>query len=107
MNNHEHARLTPKGRALLVSRVLDEGWMAAAAADAVGVSCRTGYKGLARFRLEGLAGLADRSSRPKRIARTLPADAPAWAKRREILQRAGFDTELIAGEGGAQLVVSW
>ena len=26
MNSHKHARLTPKGRALLVSRVLDEGW---------------------------------------------------------------------------------
>ncbi|HET9823559.1 MAG TPA: hypothetical protein VFQ16_17210 [Burkholderiaceae bacterium] len=37
----------------------------------------------------------------------LPADAPAWAKRREILQRAGFDTELIAGDSGARLVVSW
>lgn len=37
----------------------------------------------------------------------LPASAPAWAKRREILQRAGFDTELIAGEGVVRLVVSW
>jgi hypothetical protein len=37
-----------------------------------------------------------------------PADDPAWAKRCEILQRAGFGTELIAIErGGAALVVSW
>jgi hypothetical protein len=37
----------------------------------------------------------------------LPADAPPWAKRREILARAGFVTELIANEAGATLVVSW
>ncbi len=36
-----------------------------------------------------------------------PANAPAWARRREILQRAGFGTELIPAEGGATLVVSW
>jgi hypothetical protein len=35
------------------------------------------------------------------------AAAPAWAKRREILQRAGFTTELIPGEAGATLVVRW
>jgi hypothetical protein len=37
----------------------------------------------------------------------LPADAPPWAKRREILARAGFGTELIASDAGATLVVSW
>ncbi|MFX8118265.1 leucine zipper domain-containing protein, partial [Acinetobacter baumannii] len=26
MNSHKHARLTPMGRALLVSRVLEMGW---------------------------------------------------------------------------------
>ena len=38
-------------------------WLTAAAA---GVSVRTVYKWLRRFRLEGLAGLADRSSKPHR-----------------------------------------
>lgn len=64
MNSHKHARLTAAGRALLVSRVLTEGWTVAAAAQAVGVSCRTGYKWLARFKAEGHAGLRDRSSHP-------------------------------------------
>jgi transposase InsO family protein len=64
MNSHKHARLTAKGRALLVSRVLDEGWSVAIASEAAGVSKRTGFKWLARFRSEGAAGLADRSSRP-------------------------------------------
>lgn len=71
MNSHKHARLTPKGRALLVSRVLEEGWSVGAAAEAAGVSRRTGYKWLARFKSEGAAGLADRSSRPRRSPRSL------------------------------------
>uniref|UniRef100_UPI0017CB84A3 IS481 family transposase n=1 Tax=Ramlibacter sp. TaxID=1917967 RepID=UPI0017CB84A3 len=64
MNSHKHARLTPAGRALLVDRVLQQGWTMAAAAEAVGISCRSGFKWLARFRAEGPAGLRDRSSRP-------------------------------------------
>jgi len=31
----------------------------------------------------------------------------AWSKRREILQRAGFNTELLAGDRGATLVIAW
>lgn len=64
MNSHKHAALTPKGRALLVSRVLEEGWRVALASQAAGVSTRTGYKWLARFKAQGPAGLLDRSSRP-------------------------------------------
>jgi transposase InsO family protein len=74
MNSHKHARLTPKGRALLVGRVLDEGWTVADASMAGGVSKRTGYKWLARFKAEGEMGLSDRSSRPKRCPRGLSAD---------------------------------
>jgi len=62
MNSHKHARLTPMGRALLVSRVLEMGWTVAAASQAAGISCRTGYKWLARFKTEGPSGLLDRSS---------------------------------------------
>lgn len=42
-----------------------------AASEAAGVSKRTGFKWLARFRSEGLSGLADRSSRPLRSPRAL------------------------------------
>jgi transposase InsO family protein len=66
MNSHKHARLTAAGRALLVNRVLEQGWTMSAAAEAVGVSCRTGFKWLRRFRAEGAQGLQDRSSRPHR-----------------------------------------
>jgi transposase InsO family protein len=71
MNSHKHARLTAKGRALLISRVLDEGWTVAAASQAAGVSERTGFKWLARFKAEGATGLTDRSSRPQRSPRAL------------------------------------
>jgi len=71
MNSHKHARLTPKGRALLVGRVVEEGWTVALACEAAGVSKRTGFKWLARFKTEGAAGLTDRSSRPLRSPRAL------------------------------------
>jgi transposase InsO family protein len=73
MNSHKHARLTSKGRALLVSRVLDERWTVAAASQAAGVSERTGFKWLARFKADGMAGLTDRSSRPLRCPQALTA----------------------------------
>ena len=81
MNSHKHARLTPKGRALLVSRVLNEGWSVGAASEAAGVSKRTGFKWLARFRSEGEAGLADRSSRPLRSPRALAPHEQAELER--------------------------
>lgn len=37
----------------------------------------------------------------------LPVGSADWAKRREILHRAGFATELIAAERGSTLVVRW
>ncbi len=64
MNSHKHARLTPKGRALLVERVLDDGWSVTEASLAAGVSRRTAYKWIRRFEAEGDGGLFDRSSRP-------------------------------------------
>jgi len=66
MNIHPCARTCAAGRALLVNRVTREGWSVVEAAQAAGISRRTAYKWLQRFRIEGLAGLADRSSRPHR-----------------------------------------
>ena len=65
MNIHRSARTCVAGRALLVERILRQGWTPAGAAAAAGVSVRTAYKWLRRFRLEGSVGLADRSSRPQ------------------------------------------
>ena len=71
MNLHKHARLTPRGRALLVQRIEQE-LRVEDAAQAAGVSVRTAYKWLRRFREEGEAGLQDRSSRPRFCSHATP-----------------------------------
>jgi transposase InsO family protein len=68
---HARAKLTPQGRLLLVTRVLEMGWSVPMAAQAQGCSPATGYKWLRRFHAEGPAGLLDRSSRPHRSPRRL------------------------------------
>jgi transposase InsO family protein len=68
MKLHANAALSWSGRRLLAERVLVEGWTLTAAAEAVGVSVRCARKWVGRYRLEGEAGLADRSSAPRRVA---------------------------------------
>lgn len=53
MNLHKQARLTPRGRALLVDRTLVQGLRIEEAAHAAGVSVRMAYKWLKRYREEG------------------------------------------------------
>jgi transposase InsO family protein len=74
MNTHKNARMTPFGRALLVHRVRAEGWRVADAAQAAGVSERTAYKWLGRFRDGGERALWDKSSAPSRPAHRLAPD---------------------------------
>jgi len=74
---HANARLAPAARLLLVRRVRDESWPVREAAAAAGVSVRTAFKWLARFRQDGVEGLADRSSRPHRSPARLRADRVA------------------------------
>jgi transposase InsO family protein len=90
---HKNARLTPQSRALLVRRVFG-GWSVAEASEAAGVSERTGWKWLRRFREEGSTGLHDRSSRPHRCRRT------GRDKRRRIVQlrRARLTCRRIAAD---------
>lgn len=71
MNTYKNARLTPAGRALLVLRVTEDRWSISAVAIGMGVSVRTVFKWLARYRAEGAPGLADRSSRPQRSPRAV------------------------------------
>lgn len=74
MRLHANAKLTPEGRALLVRRVQAEGWRMDDACQAVGVSVRTGYRWLARYRAEGAAGLRDRPSIAHRLPRAHPPE---------------------------------
>ena len=78
MNSHKNARLGFTGRVCLVTRVVQDGWSGAQAAQAFGVSARTVWKWVARYRLEGQTGLPDRSSRPQRSPTRL---APARERR--------------------------
>jgi transposase InsO family protein len=68
MDLHQNARSCPASRAVLVERVLWQGWTVREAAESIGISERRAYVWLARFRVEGQAGLHDRSSRPHRVA---------------------------------------
>jgi len=74
MNLHKHARLSPRGRALLVDRILVQGLRVEEAAHAAGVSIRTAYKWLKRFKEERSEGLVDRSSRPHRCPHATPPE---------------------------------
>ncbi len=71
MNLHRNARLTPLGRERLV-RMVEDGMRFSQAAVTCGVSARTASKWYRRFKAEGLAGLADRSSRPGRLRNPTP-----------------------------------
>jgi transposase InsO family protein len=68
MNVHKNARLTAHSRAELVRRVL-EGQSPKAVATAFSVDVKTVKKWVERFGSEGVAGLWDRSSRPKTLRR--------------------------------------
>jgi len=62
--SHRNARLTIHGRRLLVERVCSGRPVAHVAAE-MGISRATAHKWIRRWRSEGEAGLADRSSRPR------------------------------------------
>jgi transposase len=69
MNVHKNARLTPLDRAVMVSRIEEQGWPVKRAAQAAGVSTRTAHRWLGRHRLGGERRLWDRSSAPRRCPR--------------------------------------
>jgi transposase InsO family protein len=69
MDIHQNARLTLRSREALALYVLEDGFTRKAAAAAFRVSTRTAGKWVDRFRQQGLAGLKDRSSRPRRSPR--------------------------------------
>jgi transposase InsO family protein len=96
MQLHANARTCPKSRALIARRVLEGGWSLAAAAEAAGVSERTAAKWVRRFRLEGQAGLVDRSSAPRRVPRRTAAErVEAIAKLRRLRLSAAEIAELL------------
>jgi transposase InsO family protein len=77
MEVHANAPLSPIGRRRVVDRVVIGGWSVAAAAEAAGVTERTVYRWLARFRRHGQQGLVDRRSTPGRIPHKTSAERVA------------------------------
>ena len=66
-----NARLTPLGRERMVRMMLSR-QTPEAAARAAGVCPQTARKWLARYQVEGVAGLQDRSSRPRKLRKPTP-----------------------------------
>jgi transposase InsO family protein len=79
--SHANAALTPKARLRLARLVVEDGWRPSEAAKMFMVSTVTARKWAARLRAEGIAGMADRSSRPRRCPNLTPAPV-----RRQILE---------------------
>lgn len=92
MKVHRNARTTLQGRVLLVERIR-QGQSAGEVARALGISVRSVRKWLARERREGLAGLADRSTRPRHSPTRL---APAKIERIAGLRQLRLTAEEIA-----------
>jgi transposase InsO family protein len=70
--SHGNASLTPTGRLRLARCVVDDGWPLRRAAERFGVSVTTAQRWSGRYRVQGPAGMGDRSSRPNRCPRQLP-----------------------------------
>ena len=96
MNMHKNARLTVHSRADLVRRV-QAGQPPKAVATAFGVDAKTVRKWAQRFAAEGAAGLADRSSRPRKLYRPTP---PERVEQVIALRRQRFSGQQIAKDTG-------
>ena len=95
MNVHSNARTTARSRAGMVHRVLQEGQTPMAVATAMGVAVKTVTKWVGRFEAEGLAGLHDRSSRPRRLRKPT---APEVVEQIITLRRQRWTGKQIAQE---------
>jgi transposase InsO family protein len=81
--SHANALLTPRSRLRLAQLVVENGWTYAAAAKMFLVSPKTAAKWAGRYRTEGPAGMADRSSRPH----SSPTKTPEQLKRQIVRLR--------------------
>jgi len=89
--SHANARLTAHGRWLLVQRVRVHGRPVAHVARELGVSRQCAHRWVARFDAEGRAGLVDRSSRPRRLARATSPEQVALVLTARVRDRCGPD----------------
>ena len=105
MRLHANARLTPIRRREMVELVVARGWRIKDAAREAGVSARTCAKWVGRYRADGLIGLVDRSSAPRRVAnrtdeqlvRTIAALRHVRMTGAEIAQVLGMALSTVSG----------
>lgn len=97
MDMHQNARLTPRGRAELVRRVVVMGQAQKTVASDLGVDVKTVRKWCTRFQAEGAAGLLDRSSRPHRLRQPTPE---AIVEQIAVLRRQRWTGDQIACQVG-------
>ncbi len=96
MKLHANAPLGPKGRAVMVRRVVEEGRSLMEAAEAAGMSERRCAEWVRRYRSEGEPGLYDRSSSPKEVAnRTCERRIEAIAALRRLRMTGAEIAELL------------
>ncbi|TWP42407.1 IS481 family transposase, partial [Lentzea tibetensis] len=81
--SHPNAALTPRARLRLARLIVEQNWRPAEAAKMFMVAPRTARKWADRYRLEGEAGMADRSSRPRHS----PARTPEPVVRAIVMLR--------------------
>lgn len=84
--SHSNAFLAPKGRLELAKCIVTDGWSYRRAAERFQVAVSTARRWAERYRLEGEAGMQDRSSRPH----TSPARTPLRRERRIIALRVNY-----------------
>ena len=70
--SHANAALTPRGRLRLARLIVEKKWTVAAAARQYNVTWPTANRWASRYAAMGAEGMADRSSRPHRIANKTP-----------------------------------
>ncbi|VVJ16647.1 Mobile element protein [Amycolatopsis camponoti] len=93
--SHPNATLTPRTRLRLARLIVEHGWTCTAAAKMFMVAAKTAAKWAARYRAEGVAGMADRSCRPRRSPTRTPEHLVRaivrlrWRKRLGPVQIAG------------------
>src|SRR6478752_10579487 len=81
--SHRNSPLSELGRLRLARCVVEEGWPLRRAAERFQVAVTTAQRWAGRYREEGPAGMADRSSRPHRS----PHQTPTRTERRIIKVR--------------------
>ena len=96
MMSHKNAKLTKRSRLAIVRR-FEQGEAAHDIADALGIARSTVFKWIQRYRLEGDAGLVDRSSRPAQMPTAMPDELKARVER---LRRQRWTYDRIAAEIG-------